>query len=46
VAEAPVGKRPPVGLDRPVKPWLWFAVATAFCVGAFVGTLVIRMLGS
>ena len=42
---APARKRPAVGLDRPVKPWLWFAVATAFCVGALVGTLAVRLLG-
>lgn len=43
--EDPLRKRPAVGLDRPVKPWMWLVVAAAFAVGAFVGTVVLRMLG-
>lgn len=38
-------KRAAVGLDRPVKPWMWLVVVVAFGVGAFVGTLALRMLG-
>ena len=45
VTDAGVRKRPVVGLDRPAKPWVWFAVAAAFCAGALVGTLVVRSLG-
>ena len=44
-SDSTLRKRPAVGLDRPAKPWLWFAVVTAFCLGAFVGTLVVKWLG-